>query len=103
MGTGQGAGASEHGVQVDPGVDPGQNAQLANAPEAGGFLPGGGRGGGPSGAQMDALQGGRSGAGTGELGGEGDDAPHIAGQSSVPASLRAYVRRYLEAVRARGR
>jgi hypothetical protein len=54
-----------------------------------------GRGGRP----VDALSGGRSGRGDGRLVEGSADGRQVGGESSVPASLRAYVRRYLERVR----
>ena len=85
-------------VNVDPGTDPTQNAELGGDSEAGGFLPGGGRGGGQSGQSMDGIAGGGGGPGSGNLAGGGEDGPRISGESTVPASLRAYVRRYLESI-----
>ena len=83
-------------MNVDPGSDPSQNPELGNNPDTGGFLPGGGRGSGQSGQAMDGIAGGGGGPGSGNLASNGEDGPRISGESTVPASLRAYVRRYLE-------
>ncbi len=48
---------------------------------------------------MDGIASGAGGAGSGDLAGGGEDGPRVSGDSTVPASLRAYVRRYLERVR----
>jgi hypothetical protein len=48
---------------------------------------------------MDGLGGNAGGPGSGELAGSGDDGPRVGGDSTVPASLRAYVRRYLDRIR----
>ncbi|MFK7989725.1 MAG: hypothetical protein AB8I08_27145 [Sandaracinaceae bacterium] len=47
---------------------------------------------------MDGLGGGGGGPGGGNLSGNGENGPRISGDSTVPASLRAYVRRYLERI-----
>ncbi|HJL18449.1 MAG TPA: hypothetical protein RMH99_22485, partial [Sandaracinaceae bacterium LLY-WYZ-13_1] len=76
--------------------------QLGGAPESGGFLPGGGRGGGPSGQCVDGIAGQGGGPGSGRLAPGGEAGPRVGGESTVPASLRAYVRRYLEMIRGGG-
>lgn len=86
-------------MNTDPGADPGQQASTSQDAQEGGFIPGGGRGGGQSSQHMDALQGGRGGPGSGSLAGGGQDGPRVGGDSTIPASLRAYVRRYLETIR----
>jgi len=48
---------------------------------------------------MDGLSGGGAGQGSGQLAEGGDEGPRVGGDSTVPASLRAYVRRYLERIR----
>lgn len=98
-GQGGGSGGGDQGVNVDPGSDLSQNAELGPDARSGGMLPGGGRGAGQGGTQMDGLAGGEGGPGSGELAGGGEDGPRVSGDSTVPASLRAYVRRYLERIR----
>lgn len=98
-GMGGGAGNPDQGVNVDPGTDPAQNAQLGSNVDPGGMLPGGGRGAGQGGTQMDGIASGTGGPGSGELAGGGEDGPRVSGDSTVPASLRAYVRRYLDRIR----
>ncbi|MCZ7687554.1 MAG: hypothetical protein M5U28_55970 [Sandaracinaceae bacterium] len=89
-------------MNVDPGGEPGQNAELGPDSQGGGLLPGGGRGAGQGGTGMDGIAGGAGGPGSGDLAGGGEDGPRVAGDSTVPASLRAYVRRYLERIRGGG-
>jgi hypothetical protein len=48
---------------------------------------------------MDGRSGAEGGEGDGSLAPEGDDGPRVTGDTTVPASLRAYVRRYLERIR----
>ena len=86
-------------MNVDPGTDPSQNPSMGNDPEMGGFLPGGGRNAGQGGQRMDGLAGQSGGQGSGDLAGPGQDGPRVGGASTVPASLRAYVRRYLDRIR----
>jgi hypothetical protein len=86
-------------VNPDPGSNPDQSAELGPDSRGGGLLQGGGRGPGQSGTQMDGIAGGAGGPGSGELQEGGDDGPRVTGDTSVPASLRAYVRRYLDRIR----
>lgn len=94
-----GGGGHEPNVNVDPGGDPTQSAQLDPEARTRGMLPGAGHAAGHGGAPTDGASGGTSAPGSGELVGAGEDGRRVGGDSSVPASLRAYVRRYLERIR----
>jgi hypothetical protein len=96
------AGVSAEGVNVDPGTDPEQAAQLGAEPDPMGLLPGRARSPGRGGVRMDGISGARAREGNGAVGGSGQDGLWVGGGTRVPGSLRAYVRRYLRALHESG-
>jgi hypothetical protein len=96
FGDGSGAVASAGGVQVDPGSDPSQSAELGGDIDPMGLLQGARRPG--TGPRMDGVSGAAGSAGSGSVSGTVDEGGRVSGGSRVPGSLRAYVRRYLSAV-----
>jgi hypothetical protein len=83
-------------VQVDPGTDPGQSADLGSDVDPMGLLAGARRPG--TGPRMDGVSGAAGGAGSGSVSGTVEEGGRVTSGSRVPGSLRAYVRRYLSAV-----
>ncbi|RLB45376.1 MAG: hypothetical protein DRJ42_30045, partial [Deltaproteobacteria bacterium] len=94
----QGAGGDPVGqaTAVDPGTRPGQTAQAGADTRNDGLLPGMGFGQGSGNFRVGGVDLGAP-SGNGSLvEGSGELAPGVGREEDIPASLRAFVRRYLE-------
>ena len=87
-------------MSVDPGTSPGERAELAEDAQPGTFIPGVGDGPGAGDLRIGGIEDGTAPASNGVLVAQGDDRGTPGRAEDVPASLRAFVRRYLESIRA---